>query len=154
MKKIFIISIVFISSLCVKNFVGENQIDKTNENTTKQENEIIAEVKTENIIIDDMSNSISKIESKEEKKVNICQDNNNQQEAEVPTTKKKVKQETQKNEKTQTKTTQKEQDTAKSNSSKKTIEANLDSSTTFNIQDAGTASWGHLTDEDLQALGL
>ena len=154
MKKIFIISIVFISSLCVKNFVGENQLDKSNEQTVKQENEIIAEVKTENIIIDDVNNKISETESREEKEVNICQDNNGQQEAEAPTTKQKEKQEIQKNEKPKTKTTQKKQDTVKSESSSKSIEVNLDSSTTFNIQDAGTASWGHLTDEDLQALGL
>lgn len=60
-----------------------------------------------------------------------------------------------KNEKTtKATTTETNKNSNKSSSNKKTIEVETDKSTTYNINDAGTASKGYLTEEQMKALGL
>ena len=47
MKKIFIMTLMFITSLCASHFIGESEItNNTNEQVMNKTNEIIADVET------------------------------------------------------------------------------------------------------------
>lgn len=152
MKNVLTILIAIMLGLCVNGFENKDN-DKVNEIVIREEKQITVEAESENIIAKDIENKTKEEQRTEEKNDTVCQTENGQQSIETPiVTEQNTKKNTQEKRKTQTKENEKKEEI--SQKSPKSIEKNLDSSTTFNIDDAGTAGWGHLTDADMEALGL
>lgn len=162
MKRILIIIIVLMVSfvaisLGVIYFIGNSKVDNnTNEQGEKQTNEIVENIKVENTITNGIESNIQKTiqedENKEVKESTASQSDKKQQTTNTTTTTTKVEKSNKKT--TQTTTTETNKNSNKSSLNSKSIDVELDKSTTYNIDDAGTATKGYLTEEQLKALGL
>lgn len=148
MKEVLTIFVAIVVGLCINGF----EIRNSNKLLMKEEIEKQTSVEIE---IEEMVKSLKEKKTKVEYTAESNDDLGKHNEGE-PIEKTTVKEQRSESstKKQQTEKKRKKQENTPKNSKPNSIEKNLDSSTTFNIEDAGTGSWGQLTDADMEALGL